>query len=229
VTGVQTCALPISRPLKTEADLVLAAQTLAAQVPDFGPVIDRAGPIPLRHIAPGFRGLATVIVGQMVSRASADAIWQRFEARLGTVSAAAILASFPDDLRATGLSGAKERTLRALAENCRDGLDLEALVLLPGCEAEERLTAIPGIGAWTAEVYLLFSAGHPDIFPAGDVALQNAAAHAFGLVKRPDARALRAISAEWQPLRSIAARVLWAYYARAMRRDATPVAASRNI
>ena len=86
------------------------------------------------------------------------------------------------------------------------------------------MTAIKGVGPWTAEVYLLFCAGHPDVFPAGDVALQNAAADILGLDMRPEPRALYKLAEAWSPWRGVAARLFWAYYAVVMRRDATPVA-----
>ena len=114
--------------------------------------------------------------------------------------------------------------MRLLARACRDGLSLETVALLPAEQAIAQLTAVKGIGLWTSQVFLLFSAGHPDIFPHGDVALQAATAHAFGMERLGD-RQIRDFSARWQPCRSIAARVLWAYYAREMKRDITPVAA----
>ena len=97
-------------------------------------------------------------------------------------------------------------------------LDPLALCRLPAEESIAAMTAIKGIGPWTAEVYLLFCAGHGDIFPAGDVALQSAAGHALGHDERPNQKALRRLVEAWQPWRGVAARLLWAYYATAMRR-----------
>jgi len=158
-----------------------------------------------------------------VSRASADAIWRRLEALAGTVTPERILAHSVEALRATGLSGAKESTLRGLAIACRDGLDLERIAFLDAEPAIAELTAVKGIGLWTAEVFLLFCAGHPDIFPTGDVALQSAAAEAFGLPERPRHKAFRAMALDWRPYRSIAARLLWAYYAVRNGRQGIPV------
>ena len=110
-----------------------------------------------------------------------------------------------------------------LAEACVGGLDLGRTATLPADEAIRQMTALKGIGLWTAEVYLLFAAGHPDIFPSGDVALRTAAGEAFGLTERPADKALRLMSLDWRPQRSIAARLLWAYYARRHKRDAMPV------
>jgi DNA-3-methyladenine glycosylase II len=211
-------------PIRSEADIADAVASLLRLDPTFEPIVAQAGIIPLRYRPPGYEGLASIIVSQMVSRASADAIWRRLERLTGGVSAEAILSLAPEQLRAAGLSGAKEKTLRGLAEACHAGLDLQAAAALPAGEAITRLTGIRGIGPWTSEVFLLFCAGHPDIFPAGDVALQAATAHAFALERRPDAAFLRGYTARWQPLRSIAARVLWAYYGSTVARGGMPVA-----
>jgi len=212
------------QPIRTVADIEAAAAALISVDAVFGPVIERAGDIPLRYRPPGYEGLASIIVAQVVSRASADAIWRRLEAATGGITVDNILALSVEELRATGLSGAKESTLRGLAEACRDGLDLEKTAYLDAEAAIAELTAVKGIGLWTSEVFLLFCAGHPDIFPTGDVALQSAAAHAFGLAERPKPKEFRAMALRWQPYRSIAARVLWAYYASEMKRDGIPVA-----
>jgi DNA-3-methyladenine glycosylase II len=211
------------QPLRTEADIKAAAAVLVDVDPGFAPVVAQAGEIPLRYRPPGYEGLAHIVVGQVVSRASANAIWGRLEALTGGVTAPAILARSVEELRGVGLSGAKESTLRGLAEACRDGLDLERIACLDADVAIAELTAVRGIGLWTSEVFLLFCAGHPDVFPTGDVALQSAAAHAFELAERPKDKAFRTMALRWQPHRSIAARVLWAYYAVRHQRDAMPV------
>lgn len=211
------------QPIRTEEDIVDAVARLLAVEPTFQVVVEATGPLPLRKLATGYEGLAGIIVSQMVSRASADAIWGRLKQLLGDVTPAAVLARRVEDLRGVGLSGAKERALRVLAEACDSGLDLDRTATLPAEEAIAEMTALKGVGLWTAEVYLLFAAGHPDIFPSGDVALQTAAGQAFGLAERPSNRELRQMSHAWQPERSIAARLLWAYYARGHKRDAMPV------
>ena len=181
-------------------------------------VIERAGPVPLRRRAPGYRGLAEIIVAQMLSKASANAIWTRLEAQAGGCDPAAVVALDDAQCRQIGLSRAKETTLKGAAQAVLDGaIDPRGLCSLPREEAIAAMTGIKGIGAWTAEVYLLFCAGHADIFPAGDVALQGAAGHALGLDGRPDQGTLREIALLWQPWRGVAARLLWAYYATAMR------------
>ena len=212
------------QPIRTEADIEAAIADLSAIAPDFAVVAEKARPIPLRYQPPGYRGLASIVISQMVSRASADAIWARLEALAGEVSVEAILALGEDQMRGAGLSGAKAGTLRRMAAACHDGLDLEHTAFLPADDALRALTSVKGIGPWSAEVFLLFSAGHPDIFPAGDVALLSAYTHAFGLEARPTSKQFRALAEPWQPYRSIAARLLWAYYGRQMRRNGLPVA-----
>ena len=144
--------------------------------------------------------------------ASARAIWARTRAVFEPFSPARLRQAPVSDFRAGGLSMPKIRTLRALAAAVDDGLDLDALAALTADEAHARLTAVKGIGPWTADVFLLFCLGHPDAFPAGDIALQEAAKLALGLKQRPDARRLEAIAERWRPLRGVAARLLWGYY-----------------
>jgi DNA-3-methyladenine glycosylase II len=172
---------------------------------------------PLRRQEPGFAGLARIIVAQQVSTASASAIFKRVETILAPLSAQTAVEADDDTLRACGLSSAKMRALRALANAVvNDGLDLAGLGSLAAEEAHRALVAVKGVGPWTADVYLLFCLGHPDAFPAGDLAMQEAARMALGLPERPGARELETIAERWRPLRGIAARMLFAYY-RAMR------------
>jgi DNA-3-methyladenine glycosylase II len=172
-----------------------------------------AGPPPLRARPPGLEGLVWIIVSQQLSTASATAIFARFKARFPDFEAAAILAASDDRLRGCGLSAAKVRTLRALCETIGAGrLDLERLAGLDASEAHRALVAVKGIGPWTADIFLLFCLGHPDAWPAGDLALQEAARIALGLEQRPNAAKLAAIGERWRPWRGVAARLLWAYY-----------------
>jgi len=217
------------RRIDNESDIVAGVARLAMLDRRMAPVIATIaatiGPVPLRRCEPGYNALASIVVSQMVSRASADAIWQRLEHETGGVTARAILALDSERMRAVGLSGGKQRTLKTLADAVKTGkIDLIGLADCPADEAIARLTALKGIGPWTAEVYLLFAAGHPDIFPAGDVALQAAAAHMFAMDKRPDTKSLRQMAQVWSPVRGIAARVLWAYYSAIMQREVVPVA-----
>ncbi|WP_237153334.1 DNA-3-methyladenine glycosylase family protein [Oryzibacter oryziterrae] len=173
-----------------------------------------AGTVEIRYRPPGFEGLSRIVVAQMLSVASAAAIWQRYEALLGTgcVTAERFLAMEEADLRACGLSGGKVRTLRAAAEAAQAGLDLEGLAGEAPDVTIARLTALPGVGRWTADIFLLFCARHADIFPAGDLALQIAAQEGLGLETRPSEKEMRRISEAWSPWRGVAAKLFWAYY-----------------
>ena len=206
------------RRIESDEDVAAGLAELTRIDPRLAPVVAIAGPVPLRRRPPGFEGLARIVVAQQVSTQAATSIWNRFEATLGgRVDAAAIAAHDDETLRGAGLSRPKVVTLRAITAAVTGGLDLEAAAVAPVAEATEKLTAVKGIGPWTAEVFLLFCAGHPDVWPGGDLALRNAVGDAFGLGERPDEAACRAIAEAWAPWRGVAARLFWAYYA--ARRD----------
>ena len=201
-------------PIADEASLRQAAEALRERDPE---LIDRlmaiGGPPPLRRREPGFAGLAAIIVSQQVSVASAKAIFGRLEARIVPLEAARFAIATEDDLRACGLSTPKIRALRALSEAVAEGgLDLAGLAALDAENAHAALVAVKGVGPWTADIFLLFCLGHPDAFPAGDLALQEAAKLALNLKARPKAADLERIAERWRPLRGVAARMLWAYY-----------------
>lgn len=207
------------------ADISEGLEHLARLDPALSLVIEKAGPLELRIHEPGFAGLAHIIVSQMVSRASANAIWARILAGTdGVVTAENYLAA-PEELRATfGLSRAKATTLEGLARAVTEGqVDLDGVVRKEPGTALSELVALRGIGPWTAEVYLMFCGGHPDIFPVGDVALRSAVAHALDLEVRPEAKWLAERATLWSPWRSVAARLFWGYYANIMRRAMVPL------
>jgi DNA-3-methyladenine glycosylase II len=197
------------RFIRSDEDLAWHVAKLAKAHPVFAPLRKEAGAIPARWLDRGFKGLVWVVTGQQISVAAGRAIFGRLEAALGEISAETLAAAGDDVLRAAGFSAPKMRTLRALQEAA---LDFDALEEKSAEEAILSLCAIKGVGPWTAEVYLLFAAGHPDIFPAADLALQESARIAFALDARPSTRDLRAMSDAWAPWRSAAARLLWAYY-----------------
>lgn len=176
--------------------------------PAFARALPLCGPLPLRREADGFPALLRAIVGQQVSVASARAIWLRLEG-LGLTEAAAMAAASDEDLRAAGLSRQKARYGRALAQA---GIDFNALRNVPDADVVRTLVAVPGIGVWTAEIYAMFALGRADVFAPGDLALQEAARMLFGLEARPSEKALRSMAEAWSPWRSVAARILWAYY-----------------
>ena len=184
------------------------ADWLARREPRFAEALPLCGTLPLRREADGFAALLRAIVGQQVSVASARAIWGRLEG-LGLTGAAAMAAASDEALRAAGLSRQKARYGRALAQA---GIDFNGLRGVPDVEVVRTLVAVPGIGVWTAEIYAMFALGRADVFAPGDLALQEAARMLFRLEARPSEKALRAMAEAWSPWRSVAARILWAYY-----------------
>lgn len=202
------------RRIECDDDVAAGLEALVVLDPRLGPIVAASGPVPLRRRAPGFAGLARVVTAQQVSAQAAASIWARVEGLVGAEPEAADFDAHGDEvLRGAGLSAAKVRTLRAVGAAIESGLDLGACAELPEEEAIARLTAIKGVGRWTAEVWLLFSAGHPDVWPAGDLALRAAVGDCFSLAERPDEKEARAIAAAWRPWRGVAARLFWAYYA----------------
>lgn len=175
---------------------------------------------PLRKREPGFAGLVSIIVSQQLSTASAGAIWARLLAAVEPLTPETLLAAGDEDLRRAGLSGPKIRILRDAASAVVTGaIGLDELPELPAEEAKARLTALRGVGPWTADIYLMFCLGHPDAFAPGDLALQEAARLALGLDRRPDATSLAGLAERWRPWRTVAAGVLWAYYRQVKARD----------
>ena len=218
----------MAKPVKTsritcDADIDQGVRSLAKSCPTLRAILKQCGPIPLRLQQPGFAGLASIIVSQQVSRASAVAIFGRLEQLINPLTAENYLASGETAWIEAGLSRPKQRTFLALcAAIAENGLDLEQLCDLDAQIATQHLTDIKGIGPWTAEIYLMFCAGHPNIFPAGDLALQEAIKLAKNLDERPTEKQCRTIAQDWAPWRAVAARILWDYY-RVVKHDALPV------
>lgn len=205
-------------------DIAVGLQSLMDLDPRLQRVLDLAQPVPLRRFEPGFKSLASIVVGQQLSIASASAIWARLNAYIDPLTPENFMAAGEAVWRAAGLSRSKQVTLSALSVAISSNIiDLHALCDQSSEDALTQLIGLKGIGPWTAEVYLLFAAGHPDIFPAGDVALQAAVGHAFGYENRPNANELRVLAEQWVPWRGVAARLFWAYYAVMKGRSAFPV------
>ncbi len=200
--------------IDSQAALDLALARLREADPVLiGHLLEAAGQPPLRLREPGFAGLAGIIVSQQLSTTSAAAIFGRLELALAPLSPATMLAATDETLRAVGLSKAKVVTLLATAEAVLSGaLPLDRLGRLPAEDAHAAMMAVRGIGPWTADLFLLFCLGHPDAWPAGDLALQEAARLALGRETRPDAAAMNALAERWRPHRGVAARLLWSYY-----------------
>jgi DNA-3-methyladenine glycosylase II len=199
--------------IHTDADLEVALAALRVADPRFIAILAAAGRPPLRRRPDGFAGLAAIIMAQQLSTASANAIWGRLAAAFDPFAPAAILRARPARLARLGLSAPKIRTLKAIAGAIeRRELVLAALADLPADTAHAALTAVHGIGPWTADIYLLSCLGHADAWPAGDLALQEAAKLAFALPVRPTAKEMQAMAEAWRPWRAVAARILWTYY-----------------
>ncbi|MFN3862977.1 MAG: DNA-3-methyladenine glycosylase family protein [Erythrobacter sp.] len=162
----------------------------------------------------GFKTLLRTIVGQQVSVAAADSMWRRLEEELGAdFTPACLLERDFDALRACGLSRQKQGYARSLCELVAAGaLDFEALPA-DDEEAIALLTRIKGIGRWSAEIYLLFAEGRPDIWPAGDLAVQEGVKRLLDLPERPAEKATRQLAEDWSPRRGSMAIFTWHFYA----------------
>lgn len=198
---------------RAEKRLKVAMDALAAVEPAFARGLERVGYPAPRVRPPGYETLLRTIVGQQVSVAAANAMWARLEGVLGATDDPALLAAAPDAvLRAAGLSRQKMGYARSLAELLASGgLDLGALPAEDE-EAIAALTRIKGIGRWSAEIYLLFAEERPDIWPAGDLAVQAEIGRLLGLEARPGEKELRALAEGWRPHRGAAAIFAWHHY-----------------
>jgi DNA-3-methyladenine glycosylase II len=188
--------------------------------PQWQAIIAATGAPPLRIQQDGFEGLARIIVSQQLSVASARAIWAKVEAIVTPLTPQRFLAASDDELRQAGLSRPKQRTLRAVAAAIAEKtLVLDGLHDASAEEIHAHMTAVSGIGPWTADIYLMFCLGHADAFAPGDLALQEAARIGFGLGARPTPKEMATIAESWRPWRGVAARLLWSYYAVVKTRD----------
>ena len=200
--------MSIGRIIQTPECVAEGASYLAQKDPRFAQALAQTGPLPLRLKPDGFAQLLSAIVSQQVSVASANAIWGRLKAAKLT-GPRKIMWATDEDLRAVGLSRQKIRYARALAAARINYADLRQA---PTDQVIATLTEVSGIGVWTAEIYAMFSLGRADVFASGDLALQESARMLFDLADRPTDRALRDMAQDWAPWRSVAARLLWAYY-----------------
>ena len=198
----------VGRLIETEACVAEGADWLARTEPRFAHALEQTGPLPLRRKPDGFAQLLSAIVSQQVSVASARAIWGKLE-EAGAVTPDSVRRFDQEGLRELGLSRQKARYACALADA---GMDYDALRATADDEVIKTLTAVTGIGVWTAEIYAMFSLGRADVFAPGDLALQESARMLFDLPERPKEKPLRQMAEAWSPWRSVAARALWAYY-----------------
>jgi DNA-3-methyladenine glycosylase II len=185
---------------------------VAAREPAIARALRLAGYPPPRLRDRGYVTLLRTIVGQQVSVAAANSVWNKLETALGEVTPATVLAADFDTLRACGLSRQKQGYARSLSELVASG-EL-ALEHLPEDDEEAiaQLTRIKGIGRWSAEIYLLFAEGRPDIFPAGDLAVQAGMGRILGLEQRPSEKAVREVAEPWRPHRGAVTLLTWHCY-----------------
>jgi DNA-3-methyladenine glycosylase II len=201
-----------TRPL-TEASLGRAVSQLASLDRDFAPIAQAYDTPPLFESEPGFDTLVRIMLGQQVSLASAQAIYERLITAASPLTPARLLALDDDALKRAGFSRQKVDYVRSLARSIESGeLNLGALALEADEVVRAKLLSLRGVGPWTAEMYLLRALRRSDAFPAGDLALQIAAQEIKHLHVRPSARELEELAESWRPLRSVAARLLWQHY-----------------
>jgi DNA-3-methyladenine glycosylase II len=208
------------RPL-TIRTLRRAARELGETDPQLGASVERYGPPPLWSREPSYATLVHLILEQQVSLASAQAAFDRLRAALGrTVEPAPLLRLTDGELRTIGFSRQKAGYAHTLATAMLDGYDLAALDAMPDDEVRTALIAMPGIGPWTADIYLTMCLLRPDVWPHGDLALATSARVLLELEDRPTSAELAAIAERWHPYRAVAARILWHDY---LRRRGLPV------
>lgn len=207
----------------TAQTLLEARKQLAAADPALAALEAVTPPFEWRVGLGGFPGLLKMVVQQQVSLASAAAIWARVEAGLPEMTPDAVLGHDQAYLLSLGLSRPKARYVQAIAHAHLTGTcDFDALTELPDEAAVAALTAITGVGRWTAEVYLMFTQGRMDMFPGGDIALQEALRWADRAEIRPTERQAYARAELWRPWRGVAAHLLWACYGAVKRREIAP-------
>lgn len=177
-------------------------------------ILDRHGYPEPRQRSNSFETMLRIIVSQQLSTRVASVIWERLTALCDPeVVPEAILALKPETLRDCGLSRQKVDYARALAERIHSGtLNPQSLAEMPLEETLEELIQIRGYGRWSAEIYAMFALGHPDVFPAGDLALQVAIQRLESLQEKPDEKQARVIAQRWSPYQSAVAVLMWHYY-----------------
>jgi DNA-3-methyladenine glycosylase II len=206
--------------LHTEADLQAGLAQLVLADPRLVPVADKAGAFSLRRREAGYAGLCAIVCGQQLSVAAAATIRDRLFAAFDPFHHDTVRAARTDKLKRLGLSAAKIKSIKEIGKAVAKGhIDLTAVGNMDADVAHATLTALHGVGPWTADIYLLFCLGHADAFPSGDLAVQESARIALNLRKRPDAKQLTKIAEAWRPWRGVAAHLLWAYYHVVKRRE----------
>jgi DNA-3-methyladenine glycosylase II len=210
--------------IHTQADLETAVGVLIEQDPRWQPVFAKTGMPAIRRRAGGYAGLCSIVCGQQLSTASAAAIRARLFAAFDPFHHDTVRLARADKLKRLGLSAPKIKAIKGIGKAISEGyIDLDAVAAMEADQAHAALTALHGVGPWTADIYLLFCLGNADAWPAGDLALQEGTRLAFNLRRRPDAKAMGKLAEPWRPWRGVAAHLLWAYYHVVKRREGAPV------
>jgi len=197
--------------IATRAHLDEALAALLAADSRLHGIAERAGALPFpKRREEGFEALMSIITNQQLSGAAADTIFARLKKAIVPFTPEQLLATSAEALRACGLSAPKQKHMKTIAAAIMDGsLDLRRVRKMHDDEAREHLTAVKGIGPWTADIYLMSSLGRADIWPVGDVGLQAAIARALKLRRRPNEKQMEKLSKNWRPWRTVAARMFW--------------------
>lgn len=220
MTPERVCRTAMTIHLETQSDLEEAVHALVKRDPRLKAVLEVAGMPALRRREPGFTGLAHIVCGQQLSTASATAIWGRLSAAFDPFDHDAVRRARTDRLGRLGLSAAKIKTLKHLArEITAQRLNLDVLAEEDADAAHHTLISLPGIGPWTADVYLLFCLGHGDAWPAGDLAVQEGIKIGLRLKARPTEKQMAPLAEPWRPLRGAAAHLWWSYYRAVKKRE----------
>ena len=215
--------------IHTQADLDTAVGILLKQDPRWEPVFAKTGLPAIRRREGGYAGLCSIVCGQQLSTASAAAIRARLFAAFDPFHHDTVRLARGDKLARLGLSKPKIKAMKEIGKAIAKGhIDLNAVATMEADQAHAALTALHGIGPWTADIYLLFCLGNADAWPAGDLAVQEAVRIALGLKKRPDAKAMIKLAEPWRPWRGVAAHLFWAYYHVVKRREGVMAGTAPN-
>jgi DNA-3-methyladenine glycosylase II len=210
----------ITNILHTQDDLLAGLQKLLVADPRLVPAAEKAGTFALRRREGGYPGLCAIVCGQQLSTSAAAAIRDRLFKALDPFHHDAVRLARPDRLKRLGLSNNKIKAIKEIGKAVARGqIDLDAVGNMDADVAHAELVKLHGVGPWTADIYLLFCLGHADAFPAGDLAVQEAAKISLGLRKRPNPQRLTKIAEAWRPWRGVAAHLMWAYYHVVKRRE----------
>ena len=201
-----------------ELDIIGDAQALAKVDADFKKLIRKIGLPEERHRAPNLATLIHIIVSQQISLAAASSIWEKFTEQLHDISPKNIIRLGEQGLRNIGFTRSKSTAALNLCQHMMNGtFEIDAMFSMDDNNAKKYIMRLSGFVEWSASIFLIFCLGRPDIWPSGDIALQEATKSFKKLNTRPKPKQMDEISIAWEPFRSTAAHLLWHYYAKVVR------------